>query len=293
VSLIFWYIGLLPDLASMRDRAGNRLVKLTYGMMAMGWRGSAVHWQRYHSAYLLLGGLAAPLVISVHSVVAMDFAAGIVPGWHTTIFPPYFVAGAIFSGFAMVLTLGIPMRWAFKLQDFITIRHIDNCAKLLLVTGLIVSYGYAAELFMGWYSGDVYESYMSLNRMIGPYAWSWWTIMFCNVVTPQFLWSRRIRQSVPLMFLIAAIIQVGMWTERFVIVVTSLHRDFVPTSWGMYYPTFWDYATLFGTVGFFLLCFLLFAKLLPVISISEMRELVHATGGGKHLPESFSPSYVK
>ncbi|HZK79741.1 MAG TPA: NrfD/PsrC family molybdoenzyme membrane anchor subunit [Humisphaera sp.] len=293
VSLIFWYVGMLPDLATMRDKTTNRLIKLTYGIMAMGWRGSARHWQRYHSAYLLLGGLAAPLVVSVHSVVAMDFAAGIVPGWHTTIFPPYFVAGAIFSGFAMVLTLGIPMRWAFGLQDFITIRHIDNCAKLLLVTGLIVFYGYASELFMGWYSGDVYESYINLDRAFGPYAWSWWTIMFCNVVTPQFLWIRRIRQSVPMMFLIAAIIQIGMWTERFVIVITSLHRDFVPSSWGMYYPTFWDYATLAGTIGFFLLCFLLFAKLLPVISISEMRELVHSTGGGRHQSESFSPSYVK
>jgi len=229
----------------------------------------------------------------VHSVVAMDFTAGIVPGWHTTIFPPYFVAGAIFSGFAMVLTLGIPMRWAFKLQDFITIRHIDNCAKLLLVTGLIVAYGYASELFMGWYSGDVYESYINFDRMFGPYRWSWWTIMFCNVVTPQFLWIRPVRQSVPLMFLIAAVIQVGMWTERFVIVITSLHRDFMPSAWGMYYPTVWDYATLAGSIGLFFFAFLLFAKLLPVISISEMRELVHSTGGGKHVPESFSPSYVK
>jgi len=293
VSLVFWYVGLLPDLGTLRDKASNRLVKLTYGVMAMGWRGSARHWQRYQSAYLLLGGLAAPLVVSVHSVVSMDFAAGVVPGWHTTIFPPYFVAGAIFSGFAMVLTLGIPMRWAFGLQDFITIRHIDNCAKLLLVTGLIVAYGYGSELFMGWYSGDVYESYINLNRAFGPYAWSWWTIVFCNVVVPQILWFRQVRQNVWLMFLVAALIQIGMWTERFVIVITSLHRDFMPSAWGMYYPTVWDYATLFGTIGFFLLCFLLFAKLVPVISISEMRELVHSTGGGKHASESFSPSYVK
>jgi molybdopterin-containing oxidoreductase family membrane subunit len=293
VSLIFWYVGMMPDLATLRDRSANRLVKITYGIMAMGWRGSARHWQRYHSAYLMLGGLAAPLVVSVHSVVAMDFTAAVVPGWHTTIFPPYFVAGAIFSGFAMVLSLGIPMRWAFKLQDFITVRHIDNCAKLLLVTGLIVAYGYASELFMGWYSGDVYESYINFNRAFGAYAWSWWLIMFCNVVTPQFLWFRQVRQNIGLMFIVAAIIQLGMWTERFVIVITSLHRDFVPSSWGMYYPTFWDYATLFGTVGFFLLCFLLFAKLLPAISISEMRELVHSTGGGRHESASFSPSYVK
>ena len=293
VSLVFWYIGLIPDLATLRDKARSDPVKLTYGLMAMGWRGSARHWQRYHAAYLLLGGLAAPLVISVHSVVSMDFASAVVPGWHSTIFPPYFVAGAIFSGFAMVLTLGIPMRKFFRLEDFITLRHIDNCGKLLLVTGLIVAYGYASELFMGWYSGDVYESYVNFNRMAGPYAWSWWTLMFCNVLTPQLLWLRGIRRNVALMFIIAAIIQVGMWTERFVIVVTSLHRDFLPTSWGMYYPTFWDYATLAGTMGFFLFAFLLFAKLLPVISISEMRELVHTTGGGKHRPDSFSPSYVE
>ncbi|HWE01287.1 MAG TPA: NrfD/PsrC family molybdoenzyme membrane anchor subunit [Tepidisphaeraceae bacterium] len=293
VSLIYWYVGLLPDLATMRDKAKSRIVKLIYATMAMGWRGSAMHWQRYQSAYLLLGGLAAPLVISVHSVVGMDFAGAQIPGWHSTILPPYFVAGAIFSGFAMVLTLGIPMRWAFGLKDMITLRHIDNCAKFLLITGLIVDYSYGMEMFMGWYSGDTYESFITLNRAIGPYAWSFWLIMFTNVVTTQFLWIRKVRQNVPLMFVIAFIIQVGMWTERFVIVVISLHRDFVPSSWGMYYPTFWDYATLAGTIGFFLFCFFLFARLIPVISISEMRELVHSTGGGKHVPKSFSPSYVK
>jgi molybdopterin-containing oxidoreductase family membrane subunit len=293
ISLIFWYVGLLPDLATMRDKSNNRLAKLIYGMMAMGWRGSARHWQRYQSAYLLLGGLAAPLVVSVHSVVGMDFAGAQLPGWHSTILPPYFVAGAIFSGFAMVLTLGIPMRWAFGLQDFITLRHIDNCAKLLLVTGLIVDYSYGAEMFMSWYSGDTFESFLTMNRALGPYRAAFWLLMFCNVVTPQFLWLRSVRRSVRLMFLIAFIIQIGMWTERYVIVVISLHRDFMPSSWGMYYPTFWDYATLAGTIGLFFFCFLLFAKLLPTISISEMRELVHATGGGKHPPESFAPSYVK
>ena len=293
VSLIFWYVGLLPDLATMRDKSGKRFAKLAYGIAAMGWRGSARHWQRYQSAYLLLGGLAAPLVVSVHSVVGMDFAAAQVPGWHSTILPPYFVAGAIFSGFAMVLTLAIPMRWAFALQDFITIRHIDNCAKLLLVTGLIVDYSYAMEVFMAWYSGDVFESFLTANKAMGPYSWSFWLIILCNVVATQFLWLRQVRQNVMVMFFIAFVIQLGMWTERFVIVVISLHRDFLPSSWGMYYPTFWDYAVLAGTIGLFFFCFLLFAKLIPVISISEMRELVHATDGGTHKPHSFSPSYVK
>ncbi|MDB5292266.1 MAG: Polysulfide reductase, NrfD, partial [Phycisphaerales bacterium] len=292
VSLLFWYVGLVPDLATLRDRARNRFARIIYGIFALGWRGSARHWKRYQSAYLLLGGLAAPLVVSVHSIVGMDFAAAVVPGWHTTIFPPYFVAGAIFSGFAMVLTLAIPMRWAFGLQDFITIRHIDNCGKLLLVTGLIVAYGYAAELFMGWYSGDVFEMYMNLNRALGPYWWAYWTLIVCNVMTPQLLWSRSVRQSVPLMFVIAAVVQTGMWMERFVIVITSLHRDFMPAAWGMYAPTFWDYATLFGTIGLFFTGFLLFAKFLPVISISEMRELVHASDGGRHEPGEFHPAYV-
>ncbi|HZL33801.1 MAG TPA: NrfD/PsrC family molybdoenzyme membrane anchor subunit [Tepidisphaeraceae bacterium] len=293
VSLLFWYVGMIPDLATLRDRAISKPVKITYGIMSFGWRGSAIHWQRYQSTYLLLGGLAAPLVVSVHSVVGMDFSGGIVPGWHTTIMPPYFVAGAIFSGFAMVLTLAIPMRWAFKLQGFITIRHIDNCGKLLLVTGLIVAYGYASEQFMSWYSGDVYESFMSMNRAMGPYMWTYWLILSCNVFIPQLLWLRKVRQSVWMMFLMAMIIQLGMWVERFVIVITSLHRDFMPTAWGMYYPTFWDYATLAGTIGFFFLCFLLFARLLPVISMSEMRELVHTTHDGKHEPAEFSPAYVK
>ena len=293
VSLIFWYVGLIPDFATLRDQAQNKLVARIYGVLSMGWRGAASHWLRYQSAYLLLGGLAAPLVVSVHSVVSMDFAEAQIPGWHTTIFPPYFVAGAIFSGFAMVLSLAIPMRKFFRLQDMITIRHIDNCAKLLLVTGLIVGYGYSLEYFMAWYSGDVYESFLNVNRALGPYRWSWWMIVFCNVVTPQFLWFRQIRQNVPIMFVISLIIQLGMWGERFVIVIISLHRDFVPSSWGMYYPTIWDYITLLGTIGFFLFCFLLFARFVPVISISEMRELVHSTGGGAHPPTEFEPAFVK
>jgi molybdopterin-containing oxidoreductase family membrane subunit len=274
ISLVFWFVGLIPDLATLRDRTASRTGQFIYGALAMGWRGSARHWHRYQTAYLLLAGLAAPLVVSVHSVVGMDFAAAQVPGWHSTIFPPYFVAGAIFSGFAMVITLAIPLRWAFKLEDFITIRHLENCGKLMLITGLIVAYGYASELFFGWLGGDEYEMYMNLNRMAGHYMACYWTLMFCNVLTPQLLWFRSVRRSVPLLFLISLVVQVGMWMERFVIIITSLQRDFLPSSWGMYYPTFWDWATLLGTIGFFTFCFLLFAKLLPVISIFELREMV-------------------
>jgi molybdopterin-containing oxidoreductase family membrane subunit len=275
ISLVFWYVGLIPDLATMRDKAKPSLARTLYAWFALGWRGSARHWQRYQMAYLLLAGLAAPLVVSVHSVVGMDFAAAQLPGWHSTIFPPYFVAGAIFSGFAMVLTLAIPLRWAYGLQDFITIRHLENCAKLMLVTGLIVAYGYAAEAFYGWLSGNEFEMYMNVNRAVGNYHLTYWVLIFCNVIAPQFLWFRAVRRNVWLLFIMSLIVQVGMWMERFVIIVTSLQRDFLPSSWGMYYPTFWDYATLFGTVGFFSLCFLIFVRILPAISISEMRELVH------------------
>jgi molybdopterin-containing oxidoreductase family membrane subunit len=293
VSLLFWYVGLIPDFATLRDQARNKYVARIYGILSMGWRGAASHWQRYQTAYLLLGGLAAPLVVSVHSVVSMDFAEAQVPGWHTTIFPPYFVAGAIFSGFAMVLTLAIPLRSIYHLQDMITLKHLDNCGKLLLVTGLIVFYGYSTEYFMGWYSGEWSELYLNVNRGIGPYAWAWWMIVFCNCLTPQVLWFRRVRQSPALMFLISLVIQVGMWGERFVIVIPSLSRDFLPSSWGMYYPTIWDWITLFGTIGFFLMSFLLFVRFLPVISMSEMRELVHSTGGGKHPATSFHPTFSK
>jgi Ni/Fe-hydrogenase subunit HybB-like protein len=294
ISLIFWYIGLIPDLATLRDRSRSRAGRITYGVLAMGWRGASRHWQRYHSAYVLLGALAAPLVVSVHSVVSMDFAQAIIPGWHTTIFPPYFVAGAIFSGFAMVLTLAIPLRAAYGLQDFITIRHIDNCGKILLVTGLIVAYGYGSELFMALYSGDAYERYTALlDRPFGPYAWSWWTIIFCNVVAPQALWFRRVRQNIGLMFAMSLIVQIGMWTERFMLVITSLHRDYLPSSWGMYYPTIFDISTLIGSIGFFLLCFFLFVRFLPVIAISEMRELVKETGGGRHEAADYQPRHAE
>ena len=274
VSLMFWYVGLIPDLATMRDRSAPRPLQFIYGVMALGWRGSARHWKRFKMAYLLLAGLATPLVLSVHSVVSLDFAVGIVPGWHSTIFPPYFVAGAIFSGFAMVLTLLIPVRKAYGLQDFITIRHLENCAKIMLATGLMVAHGYITELFMSWYSDDKFDIYMTLNRMFGSYAPAWWLLMFCNVLTPQALWFKKIRTAPVILFFIALLVNVGMWTERYVIVVTSLHRDFMPSAWGSYHGTRWDWMTLIGSFGLFLSLLFLFLRLLPAISITEMRQLV-------------------
>jgi Ni/Fe-hydrogenase subunit HybB-like protein len=274
VSFLFWFVGLIPDLATLRDRSQSRAGRIIYGMLAMGWRGSARHWHRYETAYLLLAGLATPLVVSVHTVVSFDFAIAIVPGWHTTIFPPYFVAGAIYSGFAMVLTLAIPIRAVYGLEDFITMRHLQNMAKILLVTGLIVAYGYTIEAFMAWYGGNAYEAFMIWNRMTGPYAPVYWALIGCNVVLPQALWFKRVRTSVPMLFVISLIVNVGMWLERFVIVVTSLHRDFLPSAWGMYSPTFWDWATYVGTIGLFLMLLFLFLRFLPMISIFEMRTIL-------------------
>jgi Ni/Fe-hydrogenase subunit HybB-like protein len=274
VSLLFWYVGLLPDLATLRDRSPSRLGRALYGILAMGWRGSARHWRRYQTAYLLLAALATPLVVSVHSIVSLDFAVSVLPGWHTTVFPPYFVAGAIYSGFAMVLTLAIPIRAVYGLEDFITLRHLQNMAKILLTTGLIVAYGYGMEAFMAWYSQNRYEEYMILNRLFGPYAPYYWALLLCNVMVPQLLWLRRIRSNPAALFIIALVVNVGMWLERFIIIVTSLHRDFLPSSWGMFYPTFWDWATFFGSIGLFLSLLFLFLRFLPMISIFEMRELV-------------------
>ncbi len=274
VSLLFWFTGLIPDLATLRDKAKNIHVARVYGMLSLGWRGSARHWERYEMAYLLLAGLSTPLVLSVHTVVSFDFAISIVPGWHSTIFPPYFVAGAIYAGFAMVLTLAIPLRVIYRLEDFITMRHLENMGKVMLATGLIVGYGYTMEAFFGWYSANTYESYMTLNRMIGPYWWIYWSLIFCNIVSPQFLWIKKVRTTPALLFVIAMIVNVGMWLERFVIVVTSLHRDFLPSSWGMYYPTRWDLMTFFGTIGLFITLFFLFIRVLPMISIFEMRTIV-------------------
>jgi len=277
VSTMFWFVGLIPDLATLRDRAKNVGSKIVYGVLAMGWRGSARHWHRYETAYLLLAGLATPLVVSVHTVVSFDFAVGIVPGWHTTIFPPYFVAGAIYSGFAMVMTLAIPLRYAYGLEDFITLRHLNNMAKVMLATGLIVAYGYMMETFLAWYGGNPYDRFMVLNRMTGPYAVTYWSLILCNILIPQLLWSRRIRRNVPVLFLIALVINVGMWLERYVIVVLSLHRDFMPSSWGMYAGTKWDWATLIGSMGLFAALLFLFIRFLPAISIFEMRSLVAKT----------------
>ncbi|HEX7253979.1 MAG TPA: NrfD/PsrC family molybdoenzyme membrane anchor subunit [Thermoanaerobaculia bacterium] len=274
VSLLFWYVGLIPDLATLRDRAKKKTAQIIYGMFAMGWRGSAMHWHRYEMAYLLLAGIATPLVVSVHTVVSFDFTIGIIPGWHSTIFPPYFVAGAIYGGFAMVLTIAIPLRTLYHLEDFVTLRHLRNMAKILLATGLIVGYGYMIEIFMSWYSGSPYEKYMTWNRMTGPYWPVFWSLMLCNIVTPQFLWFRSIRSNPWGLWVIALIVNVGMWLERFVIVVTSLHRDYLPSSWGMYFPTKFDWMTYVGTIGFFVALFFLFIRFLPMISIFEMRALV-------------------
>jgi molybdopterin-containing oxidoreductase family membrane subunit len=282
VSLLFWFVGLIPDLATLRDRATNILAKKVYGFLAMGWRGSAKHWHRYEVAYLLLAGLAAPLVVSVHTVVSFDFAVSLIPGWNATIFPPYFVAGAIFSGFAMVITLSIPIRKFYGLEDFITMRHLGNMAKVMLATCLIVAYGYMMETFMAWYSGSEYESFMILNRFKGPYAFFYWMLIACNVVIPQLLWSAKVRGNVILLWVISIIVNVGMWLERFIIIVVSLHRDFLPSSWGMYYPTKWDWATYIGSIGLFLSLLFLFLRFLPLISIFEMRALVHEEESTKH-----------
>ncbi len=274
VSFLFWYVGLIPDLATLRDRSPKRLQKVAYGVLAMGWRGAASHWHNYEAAYLLLAGLATPLVVSVHTVVSFDFAVGQIPGWHATIFPPYFVAGAIFAGFAMVLTLAIPLRRVFGLHDFITDRHVQNMAKVMLATGLIVAYGYLMEIFMAWYSGNWYEQFMILNRIQGPYRWTWYALILCNVLAPQLLWLRRVRVRPAAIWIVAMFVNVGMWLERFVIVVTSLHRDFLPSSWGTYNPTVWDWATFVGTIGLFLALLFLFIRFLPMISIFEMRTIL-------------------
>jgi Ni/Fe-hydrogenase subunit HybB-like protein len=276
VSVLFWYVGLIPDLATIRDRAKNIWVKRIYGVVALGWRGSAMHWQRYEVASLLLAGLATPLVLSVHTVVSFDFAVSVIPGWHATIFPPYFVAGAIYSGFAMVLTLAIPIRAFYGLEDFITIRHIQNMAKVMLATGLIVVYGYSVEAFMGWYSANRYETFMISNRMFGNYWYMYWFLILCNGLTPQLLWFKQVRTNIPLLFVIALVVNTGMWLERFVIVVTSLSRDFLPSSWSMYAGTMWDWMTYIGTLGLFTWLMFLFLRFVPMISMFEMRTIMPA-----------------
>jgi len=277
VSLVFWYTGLLPDLATLRDRAKKRITKIIYGIVSLGWRGSAEHWSRYETCSLLLAGLSTPLVVSVHTVVSFDFTIALLPGWHSTIFPPYFVAGAIYSGFAMVLTLAIPLRRYYHLEDFVTMKHLDFMGKVMLATGLVVTYSYIMEAFMAFYSGNPYDRYMMINRMTGPYAKVFWTLIFCNLVGPQVLWFSKIRRNPWVLFTISLVVQTGMWLERFVIIVTSLHRDFLPSNWGMFYPTRWDYMTFLGTLGLFFTLFYLFIRFLPMIAIHELRDLVHKT----------------
>jgi molybdopterin-containing oxidoreductase family membrane subunit len=274
VSLLFWFVGLIPDLATLRDRSTSRVGRFTYGLLAMGWRGSATHWHRYETAYLLLAGLSTPLVLSVHTIVSFDFAVSLVPGWHATIFPPYFVAGAIYAGFAMVMIIAIPLRRFYGLEDFVTMRHFDYMGRITLATGLFVAYGYMMETFMAWYSADPFESSMITNRFVGPYAPLYWMLIFCNVVVVQSLWFQRVRSSTTALFLVSIVVSIGMWLERFIIVPVSLSRDFLPSSWGMYYPTFWDWSTFFGTMGLFVSLLFLFVRVLPMISIFEMRTMV-------------------
>jgi len=274
VSVVFWYVGLIPDFATMRDRAVSRTKAIIYGFLALGWRGAARHWHRYEVATLILAGLSTPLVLSVHTVVSFDFAVSLIPGWHATIFPPYFVAGAIYSGFAMVLSLAIPVRRFYGMESLITMRHIDNMAKVMLATGLIVAYGYLCEAFFAWYSASPHERFMMWNRMTGPYGWSYWMLISINAVMIQLLWSKRIRTNTTVLFIMSIFVNIGMWLERFVIIVTSLNRDYVPSSWGMYYPTKWDFMTFFGTIGLFLTLFLLFLRFVPMISIFEVKTLL-------------------
>jgi molybdopterin-containing oxidoreductase family membrane subunit len=279
VSAMFWFVGLIPDLGTMRDRAKPKVLKMVYGMLSMGWRGSTRHWSNYESAYLLLAGLSTPLVLSVHSVVSFDFSVGIIPGWHATIFPPYFVAGAIYAGFAMVLTLAIPLRVAFKLQDFITLRHLQNMGKVMLATGLIVVYGYAMEIFFAYYSGNLYEAFMVWNRAFGPYRYHWYTLILCNAVVPQLLWLQKFRTSPFWLFFISMFVSIGMWLERFIIIVVSLHRDYLPASWGMYKGSLWDWVIFIGTLGLFSTLLFLFIRVLPAISIFEMRTILPEAKG--------------
>jgi molybdopterin-containing oxidoreductase family membrane subunit len=274
VSLLFWYLGMIPDLATLRDRATGWVRRTLYGLFALGWRGSSRQWHRYERAYLLLAALATPLVLSVHSVVSFDFAVSLIPGWHTTIFPPYFVAGAIFSGFAMVVTLMVPARAFFGLKDLVTLRHLENMNKVILATSLMVGYAYSVEFFTAWYSGNKYETFVFLNRALGPYAWAYWTMVTCNVAAPQLFWFKKCRTTPWMMVVIAILINVGMWMERFVIIVTSLSRDFLPSSWHMYIPTWVDLAMLAGSFGLFFTLFLLFCRYLPMVAMAEVKSIL-------------------
>jgi molybdopterin-containing oxidoreductase family membrane subunit len=286
VSLVFWYVGLIPDFATLRDRTTSKIKKTIYSIFSLGWRHSNRHWTHYEKAYMLLAGFATPLVLSVHTIVSFDFAVSIIPGWHTTIFPPYFVAGAIFSGFAMVVTVLVFVRKIFDLQHIITMDHLEKMNKVILATGMMVGYAYAMEFFIAWYSGVSSETFVFINRALGPYAWAYWIMVSCNVIFPQFFWFKKIRRSIPIMMVIVILVNVGMWFERFVITVTSLNRDFLPSSWAYYTPTIYDMGILLGSFGLFFTLVILFTKSLPVVSISEVKAVADGAQpthhGGEH-----------
>ncbi|MBL0177450.1 MAG: polysulfide reductase NrfD [Ignavibacteria bacterium] len=288
VSLMFWFVGLVPDLATLRNRATKKISKIVFTVLSLGWTGANRHWHRYEKAYLILAGLSTPLVLSVHTIVSFDFAVSIIPGWHTTIFPPYFVAGAIFSGFAMVLTLMIIARKLLGLEQFLTLKHIENMNKILMATGMMVGYAYGVEFFIAWYSGNPFERFIFINRAFGPYAWAYWTMVTCNVFIPQLFWFKKIRRNLAITWVISIFVNIGMWFERFVIIATSLHRDFLPSSWGYFTPTWIDVSIFAGTVGIFLTLFLLFAKYLPVLAMAEVKSILpgaqptHNGHGGTH-----------
>lgn len=271
VSLLFWYVGLVPDFATLRDRVKSKLGAKIYGFFALGWTGGNRQWQHYEKSYMILAGLATPLVLSVHTIVSFDFAVSIIPGWHTTIFPPYFVAGAIFSGFAMVMTLMLMARKLYKLEDIMTLDHIEKVNMIILVTGNMVGFAYIMEFFIAWYSGVTYEKAAFINRAMGPYAWAYWTMFLCNVISPQFFWSKKMRRNITVSFILSIVVNIGMWFERFVITVTSLAQDFLPSSWGYYSPTKWDMLTYLGTFGLFFTFFLLFLRFLPMVAIAEVK----------------------
>nr|BFD67334.1 polysulfide reductase NrfD [Bdellovibrio sp. HAGR004] len=286
VSMVFWYIGLVPDFATIKDRAKNKLRRTVYGALSLGWRGTAKNWSHYEMVYLLLAGLSTPLVLSVHTIVSFDFAVSNLPGWHTTIFPPYFVAGAIFSGFAMVVTLMTLVRIGFpEFKNYVTLDHMEVMNKIIMTTGMLVGYAYASEFFIAWYSGNQYERFVFINRAFGPYGWSYWIMVSCNVIFPQLFWFRKFRRSIPVMFVVSLLVNVGMWFERFVITVTSLHRDFLPSSWGMYAWSWFDTGVLVGSFGMFLTLFLLYLRLFPAVSIAEVKPVLHVgydDKGGHH-----------
>jgi molybdopterin-containing oxidoreductase family membrane subunit len=278
---VFWYIGLIPDIASLRDRTTHKFKKTLYGLLSLGWVGSNKAWSHWEMVSLILAALSTPLVLSVHSIVSFDFAVSILPGWHTTILPPYFVAGAIFSGFAMVVTLMVIAREVFNLKEYITMKHLENMNKIMMVTGLMVGYAYGSEMFIAWYSGNEYEGFTFVNRAFGPYAIAYWIMISCNVIFPQLFWFERFRKSIPVMFVVSIIVNIGMWFERFVIVMT-LHRDFIPANWALYIPTIYDFMMLIGTFGIFFTLFLLFCRILPIIAIAEVKTVAPQKDGGHH-----------